>query len=442
MKIPAILIIDDESELRSLIARLLSINGYKIYQSGNIKDGLLILDSNEIDIVILDVNLPDGKGILYIPEMKSRFPNTEIIVLTAYGSIEDGVSAIKQGAFDYITKGDEDNKIIPLVKKILNKYSYLNNSDFSSFDNIIGQSPQIKEAKNIALQVAAADIPILLQGETGTGKEIFAQAIHKYSQRKDKIFLALNCSSFSKELIESEIFGYKAGAFTGAVRDKKGLFEEADGGTLFLDEVGEIDIAIQAKLLRVLETGSFIKPGETKSTNVNVRIIAATNKNLVQAIEEGAFRSDLYYRLNVVTILLPPLRDRKGDIPVFIDYFVNMFTTKFSKKIESIEPSFYDILGKYTFPGNIRELRNLLERIVLLSNSLTLNEKNIPKDFYNALDINDQSISSNNSLDDYEKKHIIETLIANNNNKIVTAKILGIGLTTLYRKLQKYGIDI
>ena len=328
-----ILIIDDENELRNLLVKLLRLEDYNTYDADNGKNGLNILKSDDISVVITDVKLPDINGIDLIIKIRELNPLCEIIVLTAYGTIEDGVRAIKEGAFDYITKGDEDNKIIPLVKRAAEKYQLKkriellekNVSQKYNFDTISGDSILIKNAKEIASKVALTDTPVLLLGETGTGKELFAQAIHYSSNRKDKPFVAVNCSAIAKELLESEMFGYKAGAFTGAVKNKKGLFEEANIGTLFLDEIGELDLSLQAKLLRVLETNDFIKPGDTKPTQVDVRIIAATNRNLEKEIKEGNFRLDLFYRISVMKIEIPSLRERKEDIPLLAEYFIRLF---------------------------------------------------------------------------------------------------------------------
>jgi len=290
-----VLIIDDEPELRNLIKRLLELEGFSILTAGNSAEALEILNKNEIDIVVSDVRLPDKSGLELLPIIKKQFPSMEIIILTAYGIIEDGVNAIKEGAFDYIVKGDEDNKLILVVKnahekvKMANRISHLEKNVLSkySFDSITGSSPLILEAISIAKKSANSEAPILLIGETGTGKEVFAQSIHYESNRRNEPFVAINCSGFAKDLLESEMFGYKAGAFTGAVKNKKGLFEEADRGTLFLDEIGDMDIVLQAKLLRVLENNTFIKAGDTKETSVDVRVIAAINKDLRKLISEG-----------------------------------------------------------------------------------------------------------------------------------------------------------
>ena len=314
----SVLVIDDEEKIRTLLTRIIGLEGFEVHEASNGKTALKKLDQQEIDVALCDVKLPDGNGVELVKEIKHKHPSTEIILLTAYGNIADGVQAIKNGAFDYITKGDDNDRIIPLLHRAIEKAALAKRvkqleklvSNKYSFDKIIGNSPPILQAIELAKKVAATDTTVLLLGETGTGKEIFAQAIHEASTRNNKTFMAINCSAFNRDLLESELFGHRAGAFTGAAKDKKGLFEEADGGTIFLDEIGEMPVELQARLLRVLETGEFIKLGDTKTIKVNVRIIAATNRNLQQEIEEEKFRSDLFYRLSTFQISLPSLKER------------------------------------------------------------------------------------------------------------------------------------
>ena len=298
----SVLIIDDEEKLRSLMKRIITLEGFQVLEAGNIKTAQKLLEKEEVDVVLCDVKLPDGSGVDLSKAIKEKYPAVEVILLTAYGNIPDGVQAIKNGAFDYLTKGDDNNRIIPLLNRAYEKVLLQKRIEKLerqvgqkySFDSILGTSRAITDAIAQASKVAPADTTVLLLGETGTGKEVFAQAIHNNSKRAGKPFVALNCSAFSRELLESELFGYKAGAFTNATRDKKGLIEEANNGTIFLDEVGEMPADLQSKLLRVLETSEFIKVGDTKPTKVNVRIIAATNRDLKAEAEKGLFREDLY----------------------------------------------------------------------------------------------------------------------------------------------------
>jgi two-component system NtrC family response regulator len=440
-----ILIIDDERELRNLLARLLSLEGYKIDTAGTGQEGLSLFRKEEHQLVITDVRLPDINGLTLLETIKNSNPGTEVIVLTAYGTIEDGVKAIKKGAFDYITKGDEDNKILPVVQNAFEKSSMNRRiehlekqvAEKFSFSNITGHSPSIKQALDISGRVSQTDTPVLLVGETGTGKEIFARSIHYTGNRKKHPFVAVNCSAFPRDLLESEMFGYVAGAFTGANKNKKGLFEEADKGTLFMDEIGELDTSLQAKFLRALESNSFIKAGDTKETNVDVRIIAATNRNLEEEIKKGNFRDDLYYRVSVVKIDIPPLRERKDDIKELSDYFITFFSQKLNKNIQKISDDFFSVLLNYPFPGNIRELRNIVERAVILSDSGYLTAELLPKEVWGA----SKESASSEKLDDVEKNHILKVLESAGGNKTRAAEILGIGLTTLYRKLQSYGLE-
>ncbi|MGE5681654.1 MAG: sigma-54-dependent transcriptional regulator [Bacillota bacterium] len=446
-----ILIIDDEVDLRSILSRLLSLENYRILEAENALEAMSILEREEVQLVISDVKLPDANGLDLIASIKQKAPLCEIIMLTAYGTIQDGVKAIKSGAFDYITKGDEDNKILPLVEKALEKVQLrkrieqLENriSERFSFNSIIGAEGLLKSSVNLAKKVAETDAPVLLSGETGTGKEIFAQSIHNASSRHDNAFVAVNCSAFAKELLESEMFGYKAGAFTGANRNKKGLFEEAHQGTLFLDEIGDLDPSLQAKLLRVIETNSFIKQGDTKTTNVDVRIIAATNKNLEDEISKGLFRSDLYYRINVMRIDIPPLRKHKEDIPSLAENFINEYSLKLKKNITLVEPEFIEKLKAYDYPGNIRELKNIIERAVILTDGNVIKASSLPSEFHrNSSSAQpQQALSARASLEEIEKQHIISILKDVNGNKTRAAELLGIGVTTLYRKLQSYGLE-
>ena len=323
-----ILIVDDEEKLRALLRRIISLEGYKVFDSPTLQYARQSLESHSIDIVLCDVKLPDGSGVDFAKEIKQKYPQTEVILLTAYGNIPDGVQAIKNGAFDYIVKGDDNDKIIPLLSRASEKVSLQKkvtqlerqlNTTYG-FDTINGQSPAIAAAVNLAKKVAPTNTPVLLTGETGTGKEVFAGAIHYASERNTFPFVPLNCSALSKDIMESELFGHKAGAFTGAVKDKKGLIEEAKGGTLFLDEIGEMPMDLQPKLLRFLENGTYYRVGDATQRTVEVRLIAATNRDLQQEIASGRFRSDLYYRIAVFSIVLPPLRDRQNDITLLADH--------------------------------------------------------------------------------------------------------------------------
>ena len=444
-----VLIIDDEEKLRTLLARIISLEGFEVLQADDCKGAWKKLDQSEVDVILCDVKLPDGNGVELSKKIKDKFPLLEIILLTAYGNIPDGVQAMKNGAFDYITKGDDNNKIIPLLYRAMEKVDLGKKvqqlekqlSDKHSFDKIIGKSKPIQKAIELARKVAATDTTVLLTGETGTGKEVFAQAIHQESKRNRNNFVAINCAAFSKELLESEMFGHKAGAFTGANKDRKGLFEEANNGTIFLDEIGEMPLELQAKLLRVLETNEFIRVGESKPTKINVRIIAATHRDLQKEIELGHFREDLFYRIAVFQIELPPLRERVIDIEDLANYFLKSFLFKANKKVTSISKEYIEALKQHQWNGNIRELKNIIERSVILSDDeLVIESLPLDLQILTTPVRKDTTLSAFN-LASAEKIHIQKVLNYTNGNKTKTADLLNIALTTLYRKIAEYGLE-
>lgn len=449
-KVKKVLIIDDEEKLRTLLARIISLEGFEVLQAPDGKSGLKQLDQSDIDVVLCDVKLPDTSGVALSKTIKEKFPAIEIILLTAYGNIPDGVQAIKNGAFDYITKGDDNNRVIPLLyqaiakaglaKSLLQAQAQPRAEGNHSFDHIIGQSKAILDAIELARKVAKADTATLLTGETGTGKEIFAQAIHGESSRSKQNFVAINCAAFGKDLLESEMFGHKAGSFTGALKDQKGLFEEADKGTIFLDEIGEMALELQAKLLRVIESGEFIKVGETRPTKVNVRIIAATNRDLKEEIAQGHFREDLFYRISVFQIELPALRERVADIELLALHFMQRFAMKMNKQITAIQPDCLKALKQHAWPGNIRELKNVMERAVILAHADALSVDDLPVTLQlNATANNGKQLSAF-SLQSVEKLHIQKILNHTRGNKAEAARLLEIGIATLYRKIEEYGI--
>ncbi len=440
-----ILIIDDEDQLRKLLSRLLALEGYTLHEAGNVRSALKILEKEEIQVILSDVKLPDGNGVELVHQLRIRYPEIETIVLTAYGNIADGVQAIKNGAFDYITKGDDNNRILPLVSKAMDKaHLQFRIRDLEkkiggkyNFGSILGESPEIQAAIALAEKVAPSDMTVLLLGETGAGKEVFAQAIHQGSHRRQQPFVAVNCSAFGREILESELFGHVAGAFTGAVKDKKGFFEEARGGTIFLDEIGEMAIELQAKMLRVLETQEFYKVGETRPTKTDVRIIAATNRQLEQEIATGHFRSDLYYRLSAFQISLPSLNERRKDIPLLAGWFLQQIAPKMNKRISGMTPAFLQALQQHSWKGNIRELRNVIERAAILTDTDILDTPVLPFDFQQGTGEEASSLK----LADMEKVHIIRVLAHAKGNKTLAAELMGIGLTTLYNKIKEYNIS-
>lgn len=437
-----VLVIDDEENLRKLLARVIELEGYIVFQAASAKDGLKLLSRENIQAVISDVRLPDGNGVELTAKIKKEFPAVEVIVLTAYGTIEDGVKAIKNGAFDYLTKGEHQERIIPLLSKAVEKATLQQRiaslesrlQKESGFDTILGTSRAIRQCIDLAKKVAPTDAHVLLLGETGTGKEVFAHAIHSESLRKSKPFVAVNCSAFPRDLMESELFGHAEGAYTGATRAKRGYLEEAHEGTLFLDEIGELNIDLQAKLLRVLETGEFFRVGESKARRVNVRFIAATNRTLEEESASGHFRKDLFYRISTFTLSIPPLSERSEDIGIFIDHFVKQFANKINKPIPRVTPEFLKALKRHTWRGNIRELKNVIERSVILADQ-QLDLSVLPFEF----NLHEEEDSLD--LAHAERKHILKVLNHTAGNKTQAAKLLGIGLTTLYQKIKDYKLE-
>ncbi len=439
----SILLIDDEENLRSLMARIIELEGFKVLQSKDAKHGLKLLDQEDVNVVITDVRLPDANGVELARRIKEKYPAIEIIVLTAFGTIEDGVTAIKNGAFDYMTKGDHQQKLLPLLNKAYEKAALQQKvnqlegklSRLYGFEQVIGKSKSILQVIDLANKVAATENTVLLSGETGTGKEVFANAIHFESKRKGKPFVAFNCSAIAKDLLESELFGHTAGAFTGASKDKRGLLEEAQGGTLFLDEIGELNPELQAKLLRTLESGEYYRVGDSKIRKADVRFIAATNRDLKREIESGHFRSDLFYRLSVFEIRLPALRERKEDITLLTKYFIQRASAKNNKRIEGYEDRFINLLEHHHWKGNIRELKNVIERSIILSDETELKAHLLPYDF-NLSEATDDSLT----LAESEKHHIQKVLALAQGNKTKAAKLLDIGLTTLYQKIKDFNL--
>jgi len=435
----SVLIIDDEQKLRGLLARLLQSEGYEVSQAGTAAEAHRVLARAHADVILCDVKLPDASGVDLCAELKAAHPYTEVILLTAYGNIPDGVRAMRNGAFDYLVKGDDNDKIIPLLSQAAQKVAASprqktigeSSGGAVDFDAIIGESPAIKSAITLARKVAPTDTAVLLTGETGSGKEVFAQAIHSGSARRGNPFVALNCSGFSKELLESTLFGHKAGAFTGATKDKKGLIEEAAGGTLFLDEIGEMPAELQPKLLRFLEDGSYYAVGDTKVRKADVRLVSATNRALEAEISDGHFRSDLFYRIATFSIELPPLRERVADIPLLAAHFLKLYAAKTGKHITGIGKEAADALKRNPWKGNIRELKNVLERAVILEDGATLSAESLPPDAT-------RGNSSAVDLASVERAHIRKVLAAAGGNKAEAARLLGIGIATLYRKVEEY----
>jgi len=444
-----ILVIDDEQKINHLLTRLLSREGYEVQQAFTGQQALKMIEIDPPEVVLCDVRLPDISGVELCRLIKEKHSLVEVILLTAYGNIQDGVQAMKNGAFDYLLKGDDNDKIIPLIQRAFEKIAMamrLSRLEAQievekGFDGIIAHAPAMQQCLEYARKVAPTDTAVLLQGETGTGKEIFARAIHQASLRNKRNFIAVNCAAIPRELIESELFGHTAGAFTGAIKTKKGLIEEADQGTLFLDEIGEMPIEMQAKLLRVLETGEYVRLGDHRIERVNVRIISATHRNLQEEIAKGRFREDLYYRISTFQIHLPPLRERKEDIIPLAEYFISYFSKKLNRHITQVDQSFRDCLLKYHWKGNIRELKNIIERSIIIDVDHVLSKDDLPPDLVHQAEQIPLSQLSAFDLASAEKIHIQKVLNYTRGNKTEAARLLNIALTTLYRKIELYHIE-
>ncbi|OJT17685.1 DNA-binding response regulator [Archangium sp. Cb G35] len=376
-----ILVIDDEANLRKVLAAMLRRDGFDVTVAADGEQGLAEFNKNGADIVVTDLVMPKAGGMEVLRAVNAANPDVPVIIITAHGTVDSAVEAIKAGAFDYVTKPFDQSELSAVIAKAAKAHDVAQRSvraDAKARAAIIGESPQLQEVFKIIDKVADTPSTVLINGESGTGKELVASALHGASSRRDKPFIKINCAAIPHNLLESELFGYERGAFTGAVTSKPGRFELADGGTLFLDEIGEIPVEMQVKLLRALQEGEFERVGGIKTTRVDVRLIAATNRDLQAEIETGRFRKDLYYRLAVVPIVLPPLRERRADIPMLAGHFVEKYNRKLNKKIESISDDAMALLQAYNWPGNIRELENLIERVLLFADGPTITAKDLP----------------------------------------------------------------
>ncbi len=452
-----ILVIDDEIETLKAIKKALNRDGYSVIAVDNGKEGIEILEREDIDLVITDLKLPDVDGMEILKRGLRINPDIAVIMITAYGTIENAVDAMKMGAVDYVLKPIDIYDLRLRVDKAISAKNmrkeivYLKSevSKKYGFQNIIGNSKAMREVYEKVMQIAPTKSNVLILGESGTGKELIAKAIHYNSPRKDKPFIALNCAAIAESLFESELFGHEKGAFTGAVEKRVGKFEMAHMGTLFLDEVGEIPLPIQVKLLRVLEEKEFMRVGGTRLIKVDVRLISATNADLEKAVKENKFREDLYYRLKVVTIELPPLRERKEDIPLLVSHFVEEFCRENNKRIDSIDKEVMEFFMEYDWPGNVRELRNTIENMVVMAkkNRLTLedvpiyNKKREDKREEKDREVFKIDFTPEMSLKDIEREVIRKALLKVNGNKTKAAKMLKIGLRTLQRKVKSLNLD-
>ena len=446
---PNILLIEDDEILRITISDSLKKMGWPVTAAEDGQEGLNLIKKNNFDIVISDIRLPKINGIDVLKEVKNYYPNTEVIMITAFGNIEDAVGIIKFGAYDYITKPFHTDDLIFRIKKIIdyqilkNDYAALKNQcDDHSLLNIIGKSNMMQGVFDLIERVSKVDSNILITGESGTGKGLVANIIHLKSKRAKNPFIKVSCAALPETLLESELFGHEKGSFTGAIKRRYGRFEMAKDGTIFLDEIGEIPMSIQVKLLRAIQESEFERVGGEETIKVDVRIISAARKNLEKAIEDGEFREDLYYRLKVIPIHIPPLRERKEDIPLLVDYFIKRFNKKLGKLVE-ITPEALKCLMDYDFPGNVRELENIIERSVALSAGDTINAYDIvmavEKDGFISLR-NEDIPSLKDVISKTEMTHLMKVLEKTNWNRIKAAKILGISRKNLWEKLKAYNI--
>ena len=452
-----ILIVDDEKLMRVSLEDKLTKEGYAVSSLSNAVEGVKLLQSTNYDAVITDLRLPKMDGMDFLREIKKASPDTVVIIMTAYGSIENAVTAMKEGAYDYVTKPFSlEELIIKLQKALKHKDTIAENIMLKQrvlsqygYDNMIGKSEGMKRVFEVISTVSNRDTTILIQGESGTGKELAAGAIHYNSNRRDGPFIKVSCAALNKEILESELFGHEKGSFTGAIKTRRGRFELADGGTIFLDDVDDIPLEMQVKLLRVLQEREFERVGGEETIPVNVRVICATKKDLKKLVQEGSFRQDLYYRLHVVTVQLPPLRERKEDIPLLVTYFIKKYATHQRVSINSMSQETLNLLLSYNWPGNIRELENVIEHAVSFCTSDVIIPKNLPSNLIDGetpsgifpIELSTiDSIDLQETLSEAERKLLLWAYQKTNGNQVRMSEILRIPRTTLQNKLVKYNI--
>jgi DNA-binding NtrC family response regulator len=447
LRMTNILVIDDDLRMKQLIEEILAEEGYEVESLSDSREALLLLKEKHYDIIITDLKMPYVDGMDILAYAKQINPDALVIMITAHGTIESAIEAVKKGAYDYIQKPFDPDHLLLIINRASEhlRLIYENKrlaGEVRSFfqGDIIGTSKAIEDIKSLIEKVSPLDTTILIQGETGTGKELIARLIHKKSVRSGNIFLPVNCGALTETIMESELFGHERGAFTGALSQRKGLFESANGGTIFLDEINNASPSMQVKLLRVLEENTIMRVGSSKPISVDVRIIAASNVNLAEEVESGRFRRDLYYRLNVVIINIPPLRQRKDDISILAYHFLNKFTKKFNKNISSISTSAMTKLFSYSWPGNVRELENIIERAVIMETSSEITPHSLP---YEIRGESADPLSSMGimTLDEMERFLIRRVLREFGGQKNKAADALGIDVTTLWRKIKKYNIE-
>jgi len=440
---PSILIVDDEQVVRDSLSKWFKEDGFNVSSAAGAAEALQQLQGQKWDILLLDIKMPGMDGMELQQRIKEIDPAATIIFITAHATVDTAVKALKEGAFDYVTKPVDPDYLSHLVTNALKQRSLVNEnlklkeqiSEFCKADEIVGDSAQIQKVYELIQTVAKTDTTVMIRGESGTGKELIARAIHSNSSRRYFPIVAVNCGAMAEGILESELFGHERGAFTGAQYRRKGKLELADGGSLFLDEVGNIDTKTQMDLLRVIETKQFARVGGNDIIRVDFRVICATNKDLEKAVTDGTFREDLYYRLNVFSVFIPPLRERKGDIPLLANYFAHKYARAMGKQITSISPEAMDTIVRYNWPGNVRELENAIERAMVVGKPPEIRAEDLP---YQLTERN--HVLPAGSMASVEKAHIISVLEQNRWNISRSAEILQIDRVTLYNKIEKYGL--
>jgi DNA-binding NtrC family response regulator len=453
MKKLSILLVDDEESILASIKSFLSRRGHEIFTASNGQEGIDIVKNNVIDLVLTDYRMPIKNGLEVLKETKEINPSIDVVVITAFGNVDDAIDIMKNGAYDYLTKPIDLDELESLIKRVSEKRLLISENQILreqlqekfKFNSIISQSGEMENVLNVVGRVANSKATVMVRGDSGTGKEVIAKAIHFASNRKDKPFTAVNVASLSENLMESELFGHEKGAFTGAINQRKGRFEEADGGTLFIDEVGDIPLGMQVKLLRAIQFGEIQRLGSSTTISINVRIIAATHRNLEDMIKEGEFREDLYYRLNVVPVTIPKLRERRIDIPLLVEHFIKKFATINEKNVVGISSEALDKLVKYNFPGNVRELENMIEHAIVLCRDENIGLQDLPLQVeasYEKMILDPQNLDNDyeEKMKSFETEIVQEALSRTNGNQSAAARILNITERHLRSRLERLGL--
>lgn len=436
----SLLIVDDEESVRDSLVNWFIEDGFQVASAENAKKAITLLEKENFDIILTDIKMPGMDGLELLKRIKALKKDAIVIVMTAFATVDTAVQALKDGAFDYITKPFDPDDLSHLIRNASKQITLMDENEklksqiqLENIQNIIGNSPEIEQVLREIQSVAASSASVIITGESGTGKELFARAIHANSSRKFFPMVSVHCGALSESLLESELFGHEKGAFTGAVYNRKGRFEMADSGTIFLDEIATISMKMQIELLRVLETKSFVRVGGNKLIESDFRVICATNRDLKQMVDNGSFREDLYYRLNVVNIFIPPLRQRISDIPFLVDHFIDKYCNAMSRAKMSIEPAAIKRLQEFDFPGNVRELENMIERAIVVGNGKEIRLRDLPLQ-------KEIVVNQIESLEETERKHVLNILNKYEWNISRTAKALQVDRVTLYNKIKKYDL--